>query len=121
MFDQVFANMAAAFTGEGGPFFDATANWPGEPVYDSGGSIVSPGAPVQYPCRAQFDAATQTMRASPGFLENDVRLLVLSLDAPLNTDAKIIASAGPYAGTWALMTCTRDPVGIGYECRARRL
>ncbi|MXP42983.1 hypothetical protein GRI65_00770 [Altererythrobacter sediminis] len=124
MFDQAFASIAVGFSDAfGGPFTEATANWPGVPVYDDGGSIVTPGVPAQYPCRAQFDAATQSMRLSEGFLETDVRVLVLSasLSVPLDTEAKIIVSDGMYSGTWALKSCGRDPAGVGYECRARRL
>ena len=124
MFDQVFANLATGFADQfGGPFIHATANWPGTPVYDDGGSIVTPGSPVQYPCRAQFDAATQSMRLAEGFLETDVRILVLaaSLSVALDSEARIAVSDGNHVGTWALLSTTSDPAGIGYECRARRL
>ena len=119
MFSQAFAGIANGFSQmAGAPFIDATASWPGTPVTDAGGSITSPGTPVQKPCRAQFDAATQAMRAADGFLETDVRILVLaaSLAGPLDTGATITAAGD----TWALLTCQRDPAGIGYECRGRR-
>jgi len=63
------------------------------------------------------------MRVAEGFLETDVRILVLSatLAMPLDSIAKIKVASGQYAGTWFLLSCTRDPVGIGYECRGRRV
>lgn len=122
MFDQLFANLATGFADQfGAPFIEAMATWPGTPVKDAGGSIVTPGTPVSLPCKAQFDEATQAMRATEGFLETDVRILVLSatLDATLDTKAKISVAAGANAGTWALLSCERDPAGVGYECRGR--
>lgn len=124
MLDAIFASLAASFAEQfGGPFVDATAQWPGTPVTDAGGSIITPGTPVSLPCKAQLDAATQAMRLAEGFLETDARLLVLadSLAGTLDTSAKIIVASGINAGTWALLSCQRDPAGIGYECRARKI
>ena len=123
MFDTLFAGLASDFAEQfGAPFMDASAVWPGTPVKDAGGSIVTPGTPVSLPCKAQFDAATQAMRETEGFLETDVRILVLAatLDAVLDTKAKVVVATGQYAGSWALLSCQRDPAGIGYECRGRR-
>lgn len=123
MLDQVFAGLATSFAEQfGAPFGDAVARWSGTPTKDAGGSIVTPGTPVELDCKAQFDAPTQAMRADAGFLETDVRILVLaaSLDATLDQAAKIVVSSGINAGTWALLSVTRDPAGIGYECRGRR-
>lgn len=119
-FAATFAGLATAV---GAPFYNATANWPGTPTYDTGGSITSPGTPVSLSCRAQFDSATEAMRQQEGFLETDVRILVLadSLAGTLDTKAKILVASGDYAGTWALMTCVRDPASIGFECRGRKL
>lgn len=122
MFDQIFANLATGFSEAfGGPFIDATASWPGTPVYDDGGSIVTPGTPVDLPCKVQFDAATTAMRQAEGFQQTDVRILVLgaSLAATLTTEASIVVADGPRAGTWSLLSAERDPVGIGWECAGR--
>ena len=124
MFDQVFANLATGFAQQfGAPFFAASAVWPGTPVKDAGGSIVTPGTPVEKTCMVQFDAATQAMRTLPGFLESDVRIMVLAaiFDGTLDSLARIVVADGQYAGAWSLLSVTRDPAGIGYECRARRL
>ncbi len=121
MFDAAFASIAAGFAERfGAPFVDAVAWWPGTPVKDAGGSIISPGTPVQYPCRAQFDAPTIAMRQAEGFTEQDARVLVLDFDGTLDAEAEIRVSTGDNAGEWRLLTVTRDPAGVGYECRARK-
>lgn len=124
MLDQFFADLATGFSGMVGvPYYDATATWPGTPTYDDGGSITAAGTPIVKACSVQFDYATQAMRQAEGFLETDMRLLVLaaSLSASLNTKAQIAVAAGPFAGTWELLSVTSDPAGIGWECRGRRV
>ncbi|WP_310533133.1 hypothetical protein [Novosphingobium sp.] len=125
MFDAVFANLATSFSAVfGGPYEDATAKWPGSDAeYDTGGSITTPGTPVLLACKVQFDAVTQAMRADAGFLETDVRLIVLasSITAPLDTRAKIIVTTGPNIGAWELHSASLDPARIGWECRGRRI
>lgn len=124
MFAQTFANLATGFAEQfGGPFADAVATWQGAAVKDAGGSIITPATASSYNCKAQFDAATHSMRQAEGFLEDDVRIIVLSatLNRTLDSEAVISVAAGQYAGTWSLLSCTRDPAGIGYECRGRRL
>lgn len=123
MFDAAFASIANAFSGMGGPFVDAVARWQGTPTYDAGGSITAPGTPASYACKAQFDAPTQQMREAEGFLQTDVRILVpaASVSRALDTLAQITVATGPNAGTWALLTCQRDPAGVGYECAGRKV
>lgn len=124
MFDQTFANIATGFSNIfGGPFQLVTATWPGTPTKDAGGSITAAGTPVSKSCNAQFDAATQAMRQAEGFLETDVRILVLaaSLDGALDEAARIVVASGTNAGTWSLLSVTRDPAGVGYECRGRKV
>lgn len=119
-----FANIALGFSQmSGSPFIDALAIYDADAVYDDGGSITFQGAETGLPCKAQFDAATQEMRAAEGFLETDVRILVLtaSLEGNLDTSAKIEVAAGRYAGRWSLLSCTQDPASVGYECRARKV
>jgi len=124
MLDQIFADLATGFAEQfGAPFVDGVATWQGTATRDAGGSITAPGTPASYTCKVQFDAATQAMRAAEGFLETDVRLIVLaaSLARTLDSEAVVSVGSGQYAGTWALLSCTRDPAGVGYECRARRI
>ena len=122
MLDQVFSNLATGFAAQfGAPFGDATATWPGTATLDAGGSITSAGTPVSLACKAQFDAPTQAMRAAEGFMETDARIIVLAFAATLDTRARITVASGANAGTWELLSVTRDPAGIGYEARGRRL
>lgn len=122
MLDQVFSNLATGFAAQfGAPFGDATATWPGTATLDSGGSITSAGTPVSLACKAQFDAPTQAMRAAEGFMETDARVIVLAFAASLDTRARITVASGANAGTWELLSVVRDPAGIGYECRGRKL
>ena len=122
MLDQVFANLATGFAAQfGAPFGDATATWPGTATLDAGGSITAAGTPASYACKAQFDAPTQAMRAAEGFMETDARVIVLAFAATLDTKARIVVATGANAGTWELLSVVRDPAGIGYECRGRKL
>lgn len=117
MFD--FAGIASAFSGVlGGPFYASTAITPGEAVKDDGGSIVTPGTPTVENCLAQRDICTERMRADADFTEKDVRLIVTGIDS-LTTDAKILISTGPHAGTYVLRSVDRDPASCGWECRGR--
>jgi hypothetical protein len=120
-FDAMFASIATGFAGAfGAPYYDAVASWPGTPVIDAGGSITTPASPVTAGCQCQVDIATDAMRSVADFLATDVRLLLLGLTA-IDPTATITIAAGPHFGTWKLMSVARDPAGIGYECRGRRV
>lgn len=124
MLDQVFSNLATGFAAQfGAPFGDAVAVWAGTPTLDAGGSIVAVSSELRLDCKAQFDAPTHAMRQTEGFRETDARIIVLSasLAGTLDARAKIVVAAGQNAGTWELLSVVRDPAGIGYECRARRV
>ena len=122
MLDQVFSNLATGFAAQfGAPFGDAVATWPGTATLDSGGSITAAGTPVSLACKAQFDAPSQAMRAVEGFMETDARIIVLAFSATLDTRARIVVATGANAGTWELLSVVRDPAGIGYEARGRKL
>lgn len=115
--------MALAFSqAMGAPYHAAVARWPGTPVVDDGGSIVTPGTPVAKDCRVQVDVATEAMRSAEGFKDTDVRLLVLaaSLDGLLDTQAQIEVTEGPNAGVYSLQSASTDPAGIAWDCRGRR-
>lgn len=124
MFDVAFADLARGFSDlTGSPFNEAVVTWPGTPTYDAGGSIVDPGMPVTDDASVQFDAATLAMRQAEGFLETDVRMLVLAdgLAQPLDTAARIVVAGGRWAGTWQVLSAQRDPAGVGWECAGRKV
>jgi hypothetical protein len=117
-----YASIAQAVSAAyGGPYFDALVLSKGEPVYDDGGSIVTPGTPSSRPCEAQVDAATQDMRREEGFVDGDVRILVLAdtLSGTLTTDDRLQILSCPHAGIWSIQTIARDPFGIYWELRGR--
>lgn len=122
MFDTVFASLATAFSEQfGGPYAEGYAEWPGTATYDTGGSITAAGTPARIDCRVQVDVATEAMRQAEGFLATDVRLLVIGL-AALDDSAKIGVTAGTFSGSvYRLLSVSRDPAGIGFECRGRRV
>lgn len=118
-----FAKIAVAFSNAGlGPYVDSFAEWPGQPVVDDGGSIVSPGTPVSRSCKVQVDRVTEAMRQADGYRDKDVALLVLcaTLDGELDTDATVNVTAGPNAGRWSVQSADKDTMGTHWLCRGRR-
>lgn len=123
MLDQVFADIGLAFSQAfGGPFHAARVIDQTDPVYDDGGSIIVPGGVAYRPCSVQIDVATTAMRGAEGFVDTDVRFIVLSatLTGPLGTDAEVEVLAGPFAGTWSVSSLERDPVAAGWVGVGRR-
>jgi hypothetical protein len=122
-FASAFANMATGLSAAFGvPFIAGAVHSPGVPVFDDGGSIVTPGDATRRDCMAQVDVATEAMRAAEGYADGDVRILVLSegLGGTITTDDRIEIDSGPHAGMWLVQAVTQDPAGIGFELRARR-
>lgn len=118
-----FGEIAVAFSGAlGGPYHAGLAKWPGVPVMDEGGSIVTPGTPEEHACMVQVDAADERMRAQEGYVDGDMRLLILAdVARSIDTDATISITAGPYTGSdWMVASVARDPVAAYFECRGRR-
>jgi len=119
---DALAGIAIGFSRAGlGPYFDSFAEWPGMPVLDSGGSIVSPGNPISLPCQCQVDQVTESMRAEAGYRDKDVALLVLcaTLEGELDTDAALNVTAGPNAGLWSVQSVSKDSMGTHWLCRGR--
>ncbi|MBH0112714.1 hypothetical protein I5E68_07085 [Novosphingobium sp. YJ-S2-02] len=123
MLDAAFAQIGLAF-GEafGGIFWDARVitNTPAE--YDDGGSIIAPGGVEHRPCKAQVDAATQTMRQAEGFTEKDRRIIVLAgtLEGEISTEERIEFLEGPFEGVWMIEAVARDTGAAGFELRGRK-
>ena len=120
MFTDAFAGIAAAVSQAfGGPFHAARVITSTPPVLDDGGSIVSPGTSIERACMVQVDAVTEAMRAAEGFTERDVRLIIISLDGDLDTDARVVVDAGPHVGEYSVQSVGRDPLAVYRECRGR--
>lgn len=123
MLDQAFADIGLAFSSVfGGPFHDARVIDQTAPVYDDGGSIIDPGGVAYRPCSVQIDVATTDMRQADGFVQTDVRFVVLAatLDGTLGTDAEIEVLAGPFVGLRSVSRLERDPVAAGWVGTGRR-
>ena len=106
----------------GGPYHDARTIEQVDPVFDDGGSIVTPGGVLNRPCSAQIDAAIQRIREAGGFVDTDMTFIVLSstLDGDLTPEARIEVLEGPHAGVWSVDLIERDPVAAGWVGRGRR-
>jgi hypothetical protein len=118
-----FATVAQAVSAAyGGPYYDALVHSAGEPVFDSGGSIVTPGIASSWTCQAQVDSVTQDMRQAEGYTDADMRILVLAdtLAGAITLDNTIEVLAGPHAGAWMIASINRDPFGVYWELRGRR-
>ncbi len=119
---QVFAERAQFVSAMyGGPYYDALVHSPGEAVYDDGGSIITPGDATVRTCQAQVDLVTQDMRRDEGFVDGDVRILVLTttLTATITTDDQIEILGGANQGRFMVQSVSRDPFGVYYEIRGR--
>jgi len=118
--DAAFRQIAGAVSSAvGGPFHAAKLLYPGTPVYDDGGDIITPGVPSEVDCRVQVDVATEAMRQAEGFMVEDVRLIILD-PATLDRTPKVSLTAGPFAGkVYSLMSVQRDPLAFGWDCRGR--
>lgn len=129
MFADRFASIAAAVSARyGGPFHAGVIRWPGVPVTDDGGSIISPGTPEEYDCSVQVDVVTEAMRGDAGYSDKDVRLIVLApgLARAVDTDAtiEVLAGAGVpaiHVGTWSIQSESQDVLGCAYDGRGRRI
>ncbi len=118
-----FSDIGLAFSGVfGGPFHDGRTVEQVAPVYDDGGSIVTPGGVAHRTCSVQIDSATQAMRASPSFVEGSMRFIILAdtLTGSLNTEARIEVLAGPFVGVWMVSSIERDPIAAGWVGTGRR-
>lgn len=118
-----FASLAARVSAAvGGPYVAGQVIDQANVQMDDGGSVVASDAPGVRGCQVQIDAATWGMRQSDGFVDGDLRFIVLAatLDGALGTDARINVLSGPSAGAWMVSQLTLDPVGVGFEGRGRR-
>ena len=103
----------AAFAGV---YDDAVLHRPGK-IQDTAGTITR-GQPSEHPCKAQVDAATQAMRGADGFVETDVRILVLAstVGVAASTDDEIVTGGR----RWKIASVSQDPARTHWEMRGRR-
>lgn len=107
----VAAIFAQAFSGF---YLDATLHRAGEITYTNG--VITGNGSTDIPAKAQIDAATYAMVNSDGYVDGDMRILILNPGVPVTTDDEITV-----AGTrWKIQSVTQDPAIAYYECRGRR-
>lgn len=120
---EAMADIALGFsTVLGAGYHSARIITQGEIQHDDGGSII-PGSdvPTYRACSAQVDSATEAMRLSEGFTEQDRRILVLAgtLAGDISTAEQIEFLEGPFVGTWMIESVGRDPAATYHELRGR--
>lgn len=108
---QIFAGAFAAF------YLDGTLYRAAEFVDDEKGGGSGTGFASGEPVKVQIDQATEAMRQADGFIQGDVRILMLAhgVAAP-NTDAEIAAGGARYM----IESVATDPAGSYYELRGRK-
>lgn len=118
-----FAQIATALPVGISPFHPGKLRWPGVPVTDEGGSIITPGTPEEYDCSVQIDVCTEGMRLEAGYTDKDVRMLVLAPDLPrpVDTDATVEVLSGPHVGNWSIQSQAKDVMGFAYDGRGRAI
>ncbi len=118
-----FGEIGMAFSSVlGGPYHAARTIEQVAPVYDDGGSIVTPGGVAHRDCQVQIDTAIQRIRDAGSYVDTDLTFIILAatLDGSLNTEARIEVLDGPHAGKWSVDMLERDPVAAGWVGRGRR-
>lgn len=110
--------IAAAFAGAfGAMYLDATLYRAAEFTDDGKGGGTGGGFSAGDPVKVQIDQATQAMITAEGFVEADVRILMLAhgVAAP-STDDEIGAGGTRYQ----IESVGTDPCGSYFELRGRR-
>lgn len=110
---QIAEIFAAAFSAV---YLDGQLYRPVEFTDDGKGGGGDGGFAAPESVKVQIDAATQAMRATEGFVEGDVRLLMLAHGVPApDTDCEVSAGSKRYK----IATVATDPAGSYYELRGR--
>lgn len=110
--------VAEAFAGIfGGFYLDASLYRPATFTDDGAGGGADPADPAPEAVKVQIDTATEAMRASDGFADGDVRILMLAhgVTAP-NTDCEVEARGVRYS----IQSVSNDPCISYYEMRGRK-
>jgi hypothetical protein len=110
----IAATFAAVF---GAVYLDGSLYRPSAWADDGQGGGTDNGFATPEAVKVQIDQATQAMRAAEGYVDGDVRILMLahSVAAP-DTDCEVAAGGARYM----VQSVATDPAGSYYELRARR-
>ncbi len=93
------------------------------PTKDAGGRITASATPIVADAQVQVTRATDGMRADAGFIQGDVRVIVLAagLARKVDRSATVNVLAGPHLGSYSLETESADSVMLAFDGRGRRL
>jgi hypothetical protein len=110
--------IASAFAAVfGAVYLDGTLYRPVEFADDGKGGGTSGGFAAGEPVKVQIDAATQAMQLAEGYVEGDMRILMLAHGvAAVDTDCEIAAGGS----RWQIETVATDPAGSYFELRGRK-
>jgi len=110
--------IAAAFAGVfSAVYLDGTLYRPSSSADDGKGGGMASGFDSGIPVKVQIDAASQAMRSADGYVEGDVRILMLAHGvATPDTDCEIGAGGARYM----IASVATDPAGSYYELRGRK-
>lgn len=119
----MFAELARGVSAVcGGPFFTGTVTTQADVEYDAGGDVIpGTGGAVHRSCDVQIDAADYAMRQSEGYVDGQMRCIILAatLEGEIDTDATVSVDAGPYANTlWQVSGIGRDTLGTHWIGKA---
>ncbi|WP_375194650.1 hypothetical protein [Sphingobium sp.] len=106
-------------TAFGGLFLPGTLHRDGtEPIFDAEGNITGYEGGEGIPCRLQIDGATYAMRQSDGYVDGDVRIIILSagLGVEVTTDMQVTGRGQ----RWMIASAERDAAASHWICRGRK-
>jgi len=110
---QIAETFAAVF---GGIYLSGSLYRPNAYTDDGTGGGDGSGFAASEAIRVQVDAATQAMRASEGFVDGDVRILVLAHGVTtIDTDCELATGGTRYM----IASVAVDSAGSYYELRGR--
>lgn len=120
LFGSISAGLSQQF---GGPYWAGQILGQGTPGHiDDDGNYVPGSAGTAIDCMVQVDQATEAMRQTAGFTDEDRRMLVLASPTitSITTDNRINITDGPFVGEWLIASVARDPFAAYWELRGRR-
>lgn len=101
----------------GGLYLPATLHVPATPIEDIEGNVIGHSGGGDYPCRAQLDDVTWSMRQAEAYVDGDQRIIVLSagLGVQITTDHEITIRGK----RWLIASVQRDAANSHYVLRGR--
>lgn len=88
-----------------------------DPIYDDAGNIIGYGGGDPVPIKCQVDGATWAMQQAAGYVDGDVRLIILraGLSVEVTTDHRVEVGGK----TWLVQSVETDAAASHWICRGR--